>query len=500
MDKETERYEYILDDPGVRGVSKEGDEVLVFVEQKKPPEAIPEGYLVSERIDSSPTTVIDAGDITAHESESESGMQADGNLIAQLRSPRERFRPVRPGVSEINASAGAATAGFMARVTDPSAADIGLNADEGDIVRVSNMHVYGRAENAEIGEPIVQPSPVDGDSDGAVGEYLGGVELADGSPADAAARSVRADERNARRAYMPHGVGPIAVDRSGAGKDDPVQKTGRTTGHTEGRVLATGASINVSYGDQHENVRRRDVIVTTAMSKGGDSGSPLLTREQAGVKPTLVGHIFSGSDRVSIADKLENIEDGLGVSALAKPPADEEPDEPDEGDGDEDDDGDEPDREPGEGGGERPEQPDDPSDPERPEAPENPSERPESEFIELVGSSFQTIYGTDRVLIEPALADSRREPDIVVKTNMGLWFIEVENDAEDVLKEGVGQAMMYAGHDPEGMAMVIYPDTLEIEEPELTHLKRRAPLPFRSFPSDFPAFKGTNLSMFYPSD
>ena len=474
-DADTERFEYILDDPGVEGVSHEGDRVLVFVKEKKFPSQIPDDYLISNRIESEPTDVIESGEITAHMIETdesgESGPRADrsddgmGNVLMQLRSPRKRFRPVRPGVSEMNASAGAATAGFMARVEDPTAADIGLNADAGDVVRVSNMHVYGRAENAEIGEPIVQPSPADGDSEGAVGEYIGGNELADGSPADAAARSVRADERDSRRAYMPHGIGPVITESESVTleQDDPVQKTGRTTGHTEGKVLANGASINVSYGDQHEKVRRRDVLVTTAMSKGGDSGAPLVTVERAGRRPSLVGHIFSGSERVSIADKLGNIEDELGVSALSGPPERRGGDDGNEGDG---------------------ETPDDPDGPEDPSG-----ERPaESEFIELVAETFEKAYGSDRVLVEPALSESDREPDLVVKTNMGIWFIEIENDAEHVLKEGVAQAMMYAGHEPESLSMVIYPDAIEVDQPEFKHLKRRSPVAFRSFPSDFEAF------------
>jgi hypothetical protein len=378
----------------------------------------------------------------------------------------------------------------MARVEDPTTADIGLNADAGDVVRVSNMHVYGRAENAEIGEPIVQPSPADGDSDGAVGEYIGGVELADGSPADAAARSVRADERDSRRAYMPHGIGPVVTESASVNlsRDDPVQKTGRTTGHTEGKVLANGASINVSYGDQHEKVRRRDVIVTTAMSTGGDSGSPLVTRERAGRRPSLVGHIFSGSERVSIADRLENIEAELGVTALTAPPErrgdgepDESPEEPGGEPGGDPGNGNEDDNEERDGGRERPEDPGGGNDGEK----ERP---PESAFIELVGETFEKAYGSDRVLVEPALSESDREPDLVVKTNMGLWFVEIENDAEHVLKEGSAQAMMYAGHAPESLSMVIYPDSIEVDEPEFSHLKRRSPVAFRSFPSDFEAF------------
>jgi hypothetical protein len=368
----------------------------------------------------------------------------------------------------MNAEGGAATAGFMARVTDPNAAEIGLNADAGQVVRVSNQHVYGRSENAEVGEPIVQPSPMDGDSNGTVGEYVGGSLLEDGSPADAAVRSVSENERRSQRAYMPHGIGPMQTGGS-VMRGDSVQKTGRTTGLSDGRVTATNATVDVSYGDAHENVRRRDVLVTTAQSKGGDSGAPLLTKPESG-RPSLIGHVFSGSQRVSICDKLGNIEEQLGVTALAAPerkepePPEETPSDPGEGGGSPQDPGDRPDEGPNDGG--------------------VPSDRA---LINQVARAFEERYGSDKVLIEPRLK-SGREPDVVVDTNLGVLMIEAEDDAESVLRESVSQALLYAGHSQDAIGMVVYPDSIDIPEPELGFLRLQSPVPFRAFPADFPAF------------
>lgn len=460
---DTRNYEYILSDSGVRGVSAEENNVIVLVEEKLPEDEIPDGKLARERIDDD-TKVVEVNDITAH------------GVRAQLESPRRRYRPVRPGVSEMNASGGAATAGFMARVTDPSAAEIGLNAEQGDVVRVSNQHVYGRSENAEVGEPIVQPSPIDGDSNGTVGEYIGGSLLEDGSPADAAVRSVSKSERRSQRAYMPHGIGPMKTGNGSVLRGDSVQKTGRTTGLTDGRVTATSATVDVSYGDAHEKVRRRDVLVTTATSKGGDSGAPLLTKPESG-RPALIGHVFSGSDRVSIADKLENIEEQLGVSALAMPERAEEPESPDRPD--------QPDErpsDPGNGGG----QPQDPGD--RPdEGPNEPGVPSDRALINQVAEAFEQRYGSDSVLIEPRLK-SGREPDIVVDTNLGVLMIEAEDDPESVLTESVSQALLYAGHSHDALSMVVYPDSIEMEQPEFGLLRSNCPVPFRAFPADFPAF------------
>lgn len=449
---ETRNYEYVLSDDGVRGVSAEDETVVVLVEEKLPEDEIPDGKLARERIDAD-TKVVEVNDVSALD------------VRARLESPRRRYRPVRPGVSEMNASGGAATAGFMARVTDPSAAEIGLNADAGQVVRVSNQHVYGRSEQAEIGEPIVQPSPMDGDSNGTVGEYVGGSLLEDGSPADAAVRSVSESERRSQRAYMPHGIGPMKTGNGSVMRGDSVQKTGRTTGLTDGRVTATNATVDVSYGDAHENVRRRDVLVTTAQSKGGDSGAPLLTKPEDG-RPALIGHVFSGSQRVSIADKLENIEEQLGVTALAAP--EREPEEPPS--------------DPGEGGG----SPQDPGD--RPdEGPNEPGVPSDRALINQVARAFEERYGSDSVLIEPRLK-SGREPDIVVDTNLGVLMIEAEDDAESVLRESVSQALLYAGHSQNAIPMVVYPEGIDVPQPELGFLRAQSQVPFRAFPSDFPAF------------
>ena len=450
----TRNYEFILKDAGVRGVSAEDEQVVVLVEEKLPEDEIKSGKLARERIDAD-TDVVEVNDVSAL-----------GNSVrARLESPRRRYRPPRPGVSEMNAEGGAATAGFMARVTDPSAAEIGLNADAGQVVRVSNQHVYGRSENAEVGEPIVQPSPMDGDSNGTVGEYVGGSLLEDGSPADAAARSVSESERRSQRAYLPHGVGPMNVGGD-VGRGTPVQKTGRTTGLTDGRVAASNATIDVSYGDAHENVRRRDVLVTTAQSKGGDSGAPLLTNPDSG-RPSLIGHVFSGSQRVSICDKVGNIEEQLGVTALAAPERGDMPNEP----GD-----------PGESPGDSPEG--DEGDDEAPGDMRPPSDRA---LINQVAAAFEERYGSDSVLIEPRLK-SGREPDIVVDTNLGVLMIEAEDDAESVLRESVSQALLYAGQSQDAIGMIVYPEGLDVPQPEHGFLRAQSQVPFRAFPGDFPAF------------
>lgn len=80
-----------------------------------------------------------------------------------------------------------------------------------------------------------------------------------------------------------------------------VQKTGRTTNYTTGRITAINATINVNYGGG--NVARfKDQIVTTNMSAGGDSGSLVTTSDDV-----AVGLLFAGSASAMIANQIENV-------------------------------------------------------------------------------------------------------------------------------------------------------------------------------------------------
>lgn len=95
----------------------------------------------------------------------------------------------------------------------------------------------------------------------------------------------------------PVGFGEVQVG-------DKVKKSGRTTGVTEGEVIATDGAVNVSYNDKVAVFG--DQIVTTAMSQGGDSGSAVLNE-----KNEDVGLLFAGSSSHTIVNKIFNVIDAL---------------------------------------------------------------------------------------------------------------------------------------------------------------------------------------------
>jgi len=77
----------------------------------------------------------------------------------------------------------------------------------------------------------------------------------------------------------------------------PVQKVGRSTGHTHGKIISVNASVCVDYGGLIRCFN--DCIVSTHMSEGGDSGSILLDNNM-----NAIGLLFAGSETVSIYNPI----------------------------------------------------------------------------------------------------------------------------------------------------------------------------------------------------
>jgi hypothetical protein len=91
---------------------------------------------------------------------------------------------------------------------------------------------------------------------------------------------------------------------------DNVQKTGRTTGYTTGKITDIDATVTINYGSylaDHE-----DVIVTDNMGAPGDSGSLLVDMSKK-----AVGLLFGGSPgRVVYYSKIKNVLDALNIEFL----------------------------------------------------------------------------------------------------------------------------------------------------------------------------------------
>ncbi|NEU58617.1 S46 family peptidase [Halorussus sp. MSC15.2] len=300
----TRDFEDLLELENVIGVEYDetNDRIVAFVTEKVPESELDSNHVIQRNVDRD-SDVEAIGEI---------GPLGGGPVPDAQGARKNRHRPVEGGVSEANANVSAGTAGmYPVEVVDTSVGEWAVSVSEGDRVRLSNNHVYARSNAAELGESILQPSPYDGGTaEDAVGEVVGYVPLGDGASVDVAARSVDSD----RESDEYHDLGgryPTSVRRSGLGdlKGDTVVKTGRTTGVSTGEVKATSASVRVQYGDDLGAVTLRDLVVTSDISDGGDSGSPVFLKASG----ELLGEVFAGSDSVSVLCKAANVESNLGV-------------------------------------------------------------------------------------------------------------------------------------------------------------------------------------------
>ena len=197
---------------------------------------------------------------------------------------RRRSRPLRPGVSVAHASVTAGTLGGFVRTP-------------AGLAVLSNSHVLTVSGAASVGDPVLQPGPADG---GRAGDRVATL---------AAFVPFRSGERNlvdAAVALLDEGVGTDPGDVPGGSlsgvvpasldvdPDEEVEKVGRTTGHTRGRISAVEVdAVAVQYD---EEVHRFDDQIeiqglSGAFSAGGDSGSVIWrSRDRA---PTAL--LFAGS-------------------------------------------------------------------------------------------------------------------------------------------------------------------------------------------------------------
>ena len=87
-----------------------------------------------------------------------------------------------------------------------------------------------------------------------------------------------------------------------------VQKSGRTTGLTTGKIIDVNATVTVDYDGKQ--IQFIDQVVTSGMMSPGDSGSLGLTLDNK-----VWGLGFAGSDDVSVFNKISNL--GLGTNATS---------------------------------------------------------------------------------------------------------------------------------------------------------------------------------------
>jgi hypothetical protein len=252
-------------------------------------------------------------------------------IIRALQSTTDKHRPAPGGVSIGHRDITAGTLGCLVQ-------------KDGQKFILSNNHVLANSNQAEIGDPILQPGPYDGgtypdDHIAALEDFvpiniigqpsecpiatgttslLNGLAKLLGSQVRMEATNQQAlenlvDAAIARPLNSEDVTEEIlqigTIQGATAGElGMAIKKSGRTTGLTNGIIEQVDVSVNVQYG-QNQIAMFTDQLMAGAMSQGGDSGSVVLDDNNR-----LVGLLFAGSDTTTVINRIENVFSALGIS------------------------------------------------------------------------------------------------------------------------------------------------------------------------------------------
>lgn len=181
---------------------------------------------------------------------------------------------------------------------------------------LSNNHVLANSNDGFPGDPILQPGPFDGGSDPTdrIARLSRFIPITFDPPTPRERHRNLVDAAVAEGPFhdLDRGVYWIGHVRGWRQKANVpvgmlVQKSGRTTSYTTGRITAINATVDVGYGGGRV-ARFTDQIVTTNISAGGDSGSLVTTLDNV-----AVGLLFAGSSVATIVNQIENVRSLLRV-------------------------------------------------------------------------------------------------------------------------------------------------------------------------------------------
>ena len=289
----------------IAGKETETPAVMVFVEKKLPEAQLKKTDIVPKTLDDVKTDVVETGRLKAQRA-----------TVGEEKPRTARWRPAPGGVSIGHVQITAGTLG-------------GLVRDGGRRMILSNNHVLAASNDGRRGDAILQPGPADS---GTREDIIANLERfvtirfersTTGGSGFAAALGRLMDRLRSRpqRNFVDAAIarptrddlvsdGIIGMKRTpGIAEAEVglrVLKSGRTTGVTAGKILATNATVQIDYG---RNVATfADQLLSGPMSQGGDSGSLLLDLEGR-----TVGLLFAGSDRTTVFNRARRVAEALRV-------------------------------------------------------------------------------------------------------------------------------------------------------------------------------------------
>ena len=290
--------------------------VVVLVREKIAREGLPPEGLVPRTINGVPTDVIEVGE------------------LRPMQARTGRWRPAPGGVSIGHYQISAGTFGAVVR-----------DRVSGERLILSNNHVLANSNDAQLGDPIIQPGGADGgqvanDTIAHLERFCPiefesqpgtcGLAAAYAGIGNAIASLLGSSHRLSTYQANPQAVNLVDAAVARPVSDDvildeileigevsgttpallgmAIRKSGRTTGFTTGMVTVLDATVTVNYGIGR-NARFENQIVSGPMSQGGDSGSLLVD----GASQRAVGLLYAGSAQTTIYNPIQAVLDCLEV-------------------------------------------------------------------------------------------------------------------------------------------------------------------------------------------
>jgi hypothetical protein len=179
---------------------------------------------------------------------------------------------------------------------------------------LSNNHILARSGSATAGENDIQPGLIDVScqASGAdvVGHFIGDVvplgSGIGGNNVDVGLSAAVTGAVNTSGFIMDIGV-PCSVPLA-AVINQPIVKSGRTTGCSSGTVTSVNTSVKIQYQTgcnqgKKFTINYTNQVATTNISAGGDSGSLILS--QSGLHPTAL--LYAGSSTTTIGNPASDV-------------------------------------------------------------------------------------------------------------------------------------------------------------------------------------------------
>jgi hypothetical protein len=290
--------------------------IVVMVSRKLPLPALAPNAILPKNVDGIIIDVIEVGELRA------------------LQARTDRWRPAPGGISIGHYKITAGTFGAIVR-----------DRSSGERLILSNNHVIANSNDADPGDQVLQPGPIDGGSPdvdtiahldrfcpiefatepgtcdiadtyaslgNAIAGLLGSQHRVNTQQADPQAVNL-VDAAVAKPVNDSQVLDEILEIGTIEGSEEgilgmSVRKSGRTTSFTTSQINLINATVDVNYGSDR-TARFENQLVSGPMSQGGDSGSLLV----AGESQHAVGLLFAGSNQSTIFNPIQAVLDCLEV-------------------------------------------------------------------------------------------------------------------------------------------------------------------------------------------